>query len=146
LARRPTRLLVATRHNPFPENDGAGAYLFDLLSYLAAHDFEIEVAWLHAEGALTHRGHWRSPDHFAKVARLQIISGRSLGRRIIFPQALWLPFKAKRQHEIKSALRFLGLGFLFRSSQTTPSAQQPSCDGALTTPGADQEVRCYADI
>jgi len=106
--------------------------LFDLISYLAGHGFEIEVAWLHAEGALTHRGHWRSPDHFARVARLQIISGRSLGRLIIFPQALWLPFKAKRQHDIKSTLRFLGLGFLFRPSQTRPSTQTSSCDGTLT--------------
>jgi len=132
VARRPTRLLVATRHNPFPENDGAGAYLFDLLSYLTEHDFEIEVAWLHADGALTHRGHWRTPDPFAKVARLQIIGGRSIGQRLIFPQALWLPFKARRLHEIKTVLSALGFRFLFREGKTTPPAQEQSNDGALT--------------
>jgi glycosyltransferase involved in cell wall biosynthesis len=126
LACRPTRLLVATRHNPFPENDGAGAYLFDLLSYLAGHGFEIEVVWLEAEGKIKRRGHWRIPQHFSKVARLQIIGGLRIGHRIFFPRVHWFPFKARRLHEIKTALNALRLGFLLNGRH----AQRNSTTGA----------------
>ncbi len=73
------KLLVVTRHSPLPENDGAGAYLFDLLSYLARHDVEIEIAWVHSDDKLRKKKWWKVPAHIRQVAHLTIIGSLAIG-------------------------------------------------------------------
>jgi glycosyltransferase involved in cell wall biosynthesis len=90
------KLLVVTRHSPLPENDGAGAYLFDLLSHLAAQGAEIEVAWVKVEGELINKKWWRVPSRYNRVARLTIISTLAVG-----------PYRYFRWGAVKA--RFLGV-------------------------------------
>ncbi|PTY05451.1 hypothetical protein DB347_13805 [Opitutaceae bacterium EW11] len=100
------RLLVVTRHSPLPENDGAGAYLFDLLSYLAANGITIEVAWVHAEGAFVRRGWWRVPRRIARVYRLKIIGSLAVGPFRFF---WWGSYKARVLSSVKALLIHTGL-------------------------------------
>ncbi len=73
------KLLVATRHSPLPENDGSGAYLFDLLSYLRSQGVDIEIAWLQSDDALARQNWWRVPDRINRVAHLSIIGCLAIG-------------------------------------------------------------------
>lgn len=95
------KLLVVTRHSPLPENDGAGAYLFDLLSYLASRGARIEVAWVHAEGAFVRRGWWRVPSRLSRVFDLRIIGSLAVGPYRFF---WWGPYKARVFSAIKTIL------------------------------------------
>ncbi len=122
MARR-TRLLVVTRHNPLPENDGGGSYLHSLLAALAAQGFLIELLWLNADGALTRTGHWKTPPSYKNVARLRVITARPLGSHHFFPATWWLPKKARLLHVTKKTLQFFRL---FPSSSPSPIAHRPS--------------------
>ena len=73
------KLLAVTRHSPLPENDGAGAYLFDLLSYLSKKGVHIEVVWISSEDSLRKKNWWKVPPRFLKVADLKIIGCLSVG-------------------------------------------------------------------
>jgi glycosyltransferase involved in cell wall biosynthesis len=128
-----TRLLVVTRHAPLPERDGAGAYLFDFLSYLSQRRFQIEIAWIHADGAIAHRGWWLVPERFARVARVHIPGGVSIGRWIFFPRAFFLPMKARVLQGIKDFIGVIGLGALMARRQKVSQRRDESVDGVLTT-------------
>ncbi|ATC63281.1 hypothetical protein CMV30_04540 [Nibricoccus aquaticus] len=130
MARRPTRLLVATRHNPFPENDGAGAYLFDLIEYLSTRGFVTEVAWLHADGAVKNNSPWRIPAHFQRAARLHIIGGLTLAGKIWFPAEHGHGAKARALNTIKVSLKSIGLGFLFSAREARK--KQPASSSTPT--------------
>ena len=136
MARRLTRLLVVTRHNPFPENDGAGAYLFDIVEYVAKHDFTVEVAWLHADGAIKSKGRWRIPEKFRRTAQLQIIGGKTIGRTIYFAGEYWYGRKARILNTIKVTLKKLGLSYLLASREarknSASSTSQLHNQGILT--------------
>ncbi len=95
------KLLVVTRHCPLPENDGAGAYLFDLLSHLAAHGVNIRVVWVQAESRFVKQGSWRVPARFRRVAHLEVIGSLAVGPYRLF---WWGPFKARVLGLIKSVL------------------------------------------
>ncbi len=73
------KLLVATRHSPLPENDGSGAYLFDLLSYLRSQGVDIEIAWLAVDEHHSRLDWWRVPDRMSRVAHLSIIGCLAIG-------------------------------------------------------------------
>lgn len=134
MAAKKKRLLVVTRHSPFPQTDGAGAYLFDILSYLAKRGWEIEVAWLFADGAVTRRGWWVVPKPFTETARLRVIGNYAVASMLIFPAIPWLPFKAKTFHFIKSGFQKTGLWALLRRKPSSPTlAPSSGAAGTLTS-------------
>ncbi len=101
-----TKLLVVTRHSPLPQNDGAGAYLFDLLRYLSEHDVEIEVTWVKAEGLFVLRGWWFVPRQISRVADIRVIGSLPVGPFRFF---WWGPLEAMILNAIKTALVKSGL-------------------------------------
>jgi glycosyltransferase involved in cell wall biosynthesis len=119
-----TKLLVVTRHSPLPENDGAGAYLFDLLSYLRQHDVEIEVAWVKAEGLFVLRGWWLVPRALARVADIRVIGSLPVGPLRFF---WWGPLEAMILNAIKTALV---KSRLWRDRRTSA----PAASSALSVP------------
>jgi glycosyltransferase involved in cell wall biosynthesis len=115
------KLLVATRHSPLPENDGSGAYLFDLLSYLRTRGVEIEIAWLAVDERLSRRKWWTVPSRMRRVAHLSIIGCLDLGPWRYFH---WGYFKA----QIGEHVRLLDRRRAVKSSSasTTLPTQIPS--------------------
>jgi glycosyltransferase involved in cell wall biosynthesis len=101
-----TKLLVVTRHSPLPENDGAGAYLFDMLSFLAEQGAEIEVVWVKAEGSFVRRGWWKVPRRFSRVAHLSVVGSLAVGPFRFF---WWGPLKARVLGAVKSFMTAVGL-------------------------------------
>ncbi len=110
-----TKLLVVTRHSPLPGNDGAGAYLFDLLSYLARKGVRIEVVWIKAEEEFLQRGHWRVPTRVNAVAKIRVVGSLAIGRYRFF---WWGPLKARFLGNLKAVLRAL---HLYRRSTPNPA-------------------------
>lgn len=125
MSSRPIRLLVATRHSPLPDYDGAGAYLFDLLSYLASRGVRIHIAWLQADGALIRRGWWTVPARVHAIAHVDLPGAIAFGRLRLFPGIWWLPFKARLLHRVKSTLQFLRL-MPRRASRPVQSSNAPA--------------------
>lgn len=74
------RLLVKTRHSPLPENDGAGACLHDMLSYLVRRGVRIEVAWFQPPGGWIRRGWCRVPANVHRVCSLHTPGAFALGQ------------------------------------------------------------------
>lgn len=70
--KRPDRLLVLSRHTPDPGHDGASAYLYDMLSYLADRGTEVHFAWLQPDYGLFPQGDWRVPRNLSRVMRLHL--------------------------------------------------------------------------
>jgi len=81
----PRSLLVITRHTPLPWEDGAGAYLFDVMSACRNAGFTVHLAWLAPHQPLRWRGIWTLPKEFSSVVRLHVPGGRRFGRHIVFP-------------------------------------------------------------
>ncbi len=115
------KLLVVTRHSPLPENDGAGAYLFDLLSYLARHGVEIEIAWVHSEDKLRKKKWWKVPARIRRVAHLTIIGSLAIGP---WRYLEWGRTKA-RLGALLGRIRSLG-----RSAPATPANSPAQANGA----------------
>lgn len=135
----PRTILVLTRHTPLPWEDGAGAYVFDILAHLRDRGFRIHVAWLAPHDHLRWRGVWTLPADFARVARLHLPGALRLGRRQIFPSVYWLPFKARALHAIKRALTTLGL----RVGHGRPAgntAHRPPPTGWMAEPSAAERA------
>ena len=103
------RLLVVTRHTPLPWEDGAGAYLFDLLRFLHRKGFEIHVAWLAPHDHLRWQGIWTISEDFARVVTLHVPGGIRFGRSQLFPAIYWLPLKARVLDKVKTFMQGLGL-------------------------------------
>lgn len=103
------RLLVITRHTPLPWEDGSGAYLFDLLSYLSAHGFRVTIAWTQPHDHLRWRGWWKPPSSFTRVVRLRAPGAWPVAGGLFFPAVYWQPFIARSKHLVKTALIRLGL-------------------------------------
>lgn len=102
MASSPLRLLVITRHSPLPENDGAGAYLHDILAYLARHGVDIEVAWFQPPGAWIARGWHRLPRELHRMYALRLPGALALGRWRFLRWGAW---QARLFHAVKSLLR-----------------------------------------
>jgi glycosyltransferase involved in cell wall biosynthesis len=98
------RLLVLTRHPPLPDADGAGAYLWDLLTHLAAAGTQIHVA------STWHPALWRKqelirvPLPLHRVARLHFPGALSLGPWRWFG---WGSLYARTAHRARAPLRLL---------------------------------------
>ena len=119
----PRTLLVITRHTPLPWEDGAGAYLFDLLAYLSSRDFRVTIAWTRPHDHLRWRGLWTPPRDFTRSVRLRAPGAWPLGRGLLFPAVYWQPFEARAKHRVKTALRRLGL---FTARRRPPPAPHPA--------------------
>jgi glycosyltransferase involved in cell wall biosynthesis len=119
------RLLVITRHTPLPWEDGAGAYLFDLLAYLSAHGFDVTIAWTQPHDHLRWRGWWKPPSTFTRFVRLRAPSAWPVAGGLFFPAVYWQPFVARSKHAIKTTL--IRFGFFDRSgSRARRRAQDPT--------------------
>lgn len=116
------RILVLTRHPPLPWEDGAGAYLFEVLQFLHARGFEIHVGWLAPHDHLRWQGVWRLPAAYATVVRLHTPGGWRLGRCQFYPDIYWLPFKARALHAAKRLLSRFGLHVRRHTPRPEPSA------------------------
>jgi len=140
-------LLVITRHTPLPWEDGAGAYLFDLLDYLSTRGFRVTVVWTRPHDHLRWRGFWIPPRDFTRIAQLRAPGAWPIGRGLLFPAVYWKPFEARAKHRVKTALRRLGL-FSANSRTTTgatprPAPAQSDSNVAWMSP-ADVEERAFA--
>lgn len=151
MLRPASRLLVVTRHSPLPENDGAGAYLFDLLSYLRRKQTRIDLLWLEPNSALYRTGWWWVPRHVHAVARLHLPGALAFHRLRVFPAVWWLPFKARALHRAKSVLRVLP--FFRRRFQPRPSPASPAAHGTASgwsaLPSTRERqlfLRCFAKV
>jgi len=127
------RLLVITRHSPLPENDGAGAYLHDVISYLARRGVRIEVAWFQPPGEWIRRGWCRVPANVHRVCSLRMPGAFALGHWRFF----WFgALQAQLFHAIKTVLRFgRPARPKFAAPPTTPPpAPGPASWAALPSP------------
>lgn len=125
------RLLVITRHTPLPWEDGAGAYLFDLLAYLSAHGFDVTIAWTQPHDHLRWRGWWKPPSTFTRFVRLRAPGAWPIAGGLFFPAVYWQPFVARSKHAIKTMLSRFGL-FDRSGSHARRQAQAP--DRAASAP------------
>ncbi|WP_438481989.1 glycosyltransferase [Oleiharenicola lentus] len=103
------KLLIVTRHTPLPWEDGAGAYLHDIASFLASHGFRVEVLWLAPHEHIRWSKRWRLPDAFDAAVRLSFPEGLRFGRSFIFPAIVWLPLKANLLDRARRCLRAVGI-------------------------------------
>ena len=101
--------MVFTRHTPLPWEDGAGAYLFDILKFLSGFGYEIHVAWLEPHERLRWMGVWIVPKFLHEVLTLHLPRSRRVGRSFWFQQTFWLPAKARLLCVIKKWFQKFGL-------------------------------------
>lgn len=98
------RLVVITRHPPLPDIDGAGAYLWDLLTYLSESGIQIDIAstWI--------------PDDWARSSLVCVPKKLNDVARIHFPYVLnigrwrwmrWGSFKARSFHNIRRLVKLI---------------------------------------
>jgi glycosyltransferase involved in cell wall biosynthesis len=118
----PLKLLFATRTSPFAGDSGSGTYVFDLLSYLRRAGFQIHVVWTEPPDLNPSRGWYTPPAESRPIFSLQILDTIRIGRRFWRPAVVWLPFKARAAHRIKSTLRLLGL---WRDAPVARSIENP---------------------
>jgi succinoglycan biosynthesis protein ExoO len=140
-------ILVLTRHTPLPWEDGAGAYLFDVLRFLHTQGFAIHVAWLAPHDHLRWQGVWALPADFARVVTLHTPAGWRFGRRQFYPSIYWLPFKARALHTAKRLLARVGLHVGRKNSPATTAQPlpgtapaQPISTGWMATPSAAEQA------
>lgn len=93
------RLLILTRHPPLPDYDGAGAYLWDMLSYFSAHGFKVEVASIWKPGDWDRARLMRVPAALHRTANLQFPHVLAIGRWRWFS---WGAFKARASHVLRT--------------------------------------------
>lgn len=117
--RRP-RILVVTRHTPFASEDGAGAYLSDLLRYLSKNGYLIDVLWLKPHEHIRWQGLWTVPEELASFAALHLDGAWTFGRKRIFLSVFLQPRLARAKHRIKTILQSLKLWRKHAPSGSTP--------------------------
>ena len=128
----PLTLLFVTRTSPFAGDSGSGAYVFDLLRHLASEGFKIHIVWTEPPDLAPSRGWFNPPTIEPGVFTLEIMGTVKLGRRYWKPDIVWLPFKARASHRVKTFLRALHLW------PRTPRAVPSASDAAHATPHSAQ--------
>jgi glycosyltransferase involved in cell wall biosynthesis len=98
------RLLFFTRILPEPGSSGAGTYTFDLLSHLEENGCEIRVTWTEPPYEFQFAFHNLISAQTAKRFDVRVEDYLRVGRHLLKPSAVWLPFKAKLFHFIKTLL------------------------------------------
>lgn len=126
------KVLVVTRHSPLPDNDGAGAYLFDLLKYLADRGARVQIVWVATEGHLVRKGYWRVPSRVSAVADLHIIGSLAVGPYRFF---WWGPLEAQILGALKKVLLRLGLWRKKTSAWQAALGPPPAADVKATNVG-----------
>ncbi|MES2695360.1 MAG: glycosyltransferase [Verrucomicrobiota bacterium] len=122
-------ILIVTRHTPLPWDDGAGAYLHDIASYLARGGFRVQVLWLAPHDHIRWKKIWRRPDDFDRKIKLHLPGAIRLGSWYLFPAVLWLPFQARTKDRIKRLLAKLG----FRTPSRPVTAQNKRASAPPST-------------
>jgi len=122
------RLLFVTRTSPFQGDSGSGAYVFDLLQHLSKNGFIIHTVWTEPPDLVPSGGWYAPPSEGRPVSSLEIMGTIKLGRRYWKSDVVWLPFKARASHVIKSSLQRMGLWRKHQISQpsTTPAQANPT--------------------
>lgn len=134
-------LLIVTRHTPLPWDDGAGAYLHDLASFLARAGFRVELLWLAPHDDLRWRKIWKLPDAFDVSVRLHLSGAIRCGRHYLFPGMIWYPFQAQALHQIRRILAAIGLRVpRRRSSRAAASATVPATPLPWMRPPSPDEL------
>lgn len=82
------RALLVTRHSPRPQNDGAGAFLHEMLSFLTAHGVRCHVAWLDQPEEVARTWRWRTPPDLAAVCRVHFRRSVAVNGTHYFPDRL----------------------------------------------------------
>jgi succinoglycan biosynthesis protein ExoO len=118
-------ILIVTRHTPLPWEDGAGAYLHDLASYLAGNGFRVEILWLAPHDHLRWQKVWRLPDTFAACVRLRLPGALRWGRRYFFPGMLWNPWRARVLHRVRQVLAATGIAAPRRPTAVATPVPRP---------------------
>ncbi len=126
----PTKLLFVTRTSPFAGDSGSGAYVFDLLQHLAQNGFCIHIVWTEPPDLNPSRGWYTPPAESRKVFDLEIMGLVKLGRLYWQPSIVWLPFKARAAHRVKTILRALRL---WPTPKPPTSSQLPPTSSQLPT-------------
>lgn len=115
-------ILIVTRHTPLPWEDGAGSYLHDLARFLAHRGFQVDVLWLAPHDHLRWGKIWHLPAMFDRSVRLHLPEGIRSGRRFLFPNIVWLPFKANLLDRARRTLKSVGLNPRRRTARTPADA------------------------
>ncbi|MFT3782541.1 MAG: glycosyltransferase [Nibricoccus sp.] len=121
MPKRTTSLLFVTRTSPFAGESGSGAYVFDLLRYLAGNGVKIHTVWTEPPDLVPQRGWYTPPREARGVSSLEIMGAVKLGTRFWKHDVVWLPFKARASHVAKTVLRSLGL-WRKRCEQSSPTS------------------------
>ncbi len=80
--------LFVTRHSPRPREDGSGAYLHEMVSFLAAHGVRCHFAWLDQPEDVARAWRWLPPPELASVCHLHFRRSVRLGPAHWFPERL----------------------------------------------------------
>lgn len=97
------RLLVLTRHPPLADYDGAGAYLWDMLTYFAQAGVRIEVASVWTPPNWAHKSRvFLLPRELRSTADLRFPGVLAFGPWRWFR---WGSFRARSLHSIRSVFR-----------------------------------------
>ena len=123
--RNQSRILVITRHTPLPGDDGAGNYLFGLLSHLTEIGFRVRLLWLAPHGNMLRRGWCVIPLHLKNGFELQLPGEVAIGRLRLFPNIFYLPWKARTFHFLKLVLTRIGL---FPNREIQSGTKQENAD------------------
>ena len=117
-------LLFVTRTSPFPGDSGSGAYVFDLLQHLSKNGFRIHTVWTEPPDLVPSGGWYEPPSECRPVFSLDIMGTAKFGRRYWKSDVVWLPFKARASHVIKSSLQRFGLWWKTKALQPSNATTQ----------------------
>jgi succinoglycan biosynthesis protein ExoO len=143
-----SRVVIVTRHTPLPWDDGAGAYLFDLVEHLSSHGYQVHLLWLQPHDSLRWQGIWKPNLRIRMACRLHMPGSIKIGPFYIFPNTFWLPFKARTLNRFKQFLQFLGLWNSVRVKPPLDSGNRSANSGLtlnwMSTPSGAEEVKVAA--
>lgn len=137
MPKAPIKVLIATRTSPFAGESGSGAYVFDVMSFLARKGFKLHVVWTQPPDLAPGAGWYVQPAASRNVCSLEIAGTLRIGRRFWQPDIVWLPAKARASHVVKTSLQRLGLWRrrqLYLSPRVEPKpVTEPKWGSAATT-------------
>lgn len=140
------KILFVTRTSPFAGDSGSGAYVFSLLDYLSRKGFDIQVIWTTPPDLIPTRGWYSSPRMVRPVFRLEIMHMLRFSRHFWSPLVVWLPFKARLFHRVKTVMKTL---YLWHPSprSAAPAVAAPSANawGSVASPAEETFIRDAID-
>lgn len=119
------KILVVTRHTPLPSDDGAGAYLTEILRSLKLAGYQIELLWLQPHSKIIWQGLWRLPNEIRGLAIYRLSGAIKFASFHFFPGIYWYPLKARLLHGIKKIFHFLSLSMKPRRNKAKETGIRP---------------------